>query len=230
MGKAGLTGIETNIMILFHWLNLILSTLASVFRFGAGAGAPAADIKKPLILYEFEGCPYCRFAREAVSESGVPVLVRPCPKGGKRFRPSVKTLGGKTQFPFLVDPNADVAFYESADIAAYLSRTYGGRRAFLRFLGPLNFILSEFSVFVRAFAGTFASPSRAPEKPLEFIGAERDPRARLVKELLCEMELEYLWRPAAADECAPLLIDPNTGEKRVGARAIRKYLGDNYRS
>lgn len=217
-------------MVLIHWLNLALSTLASVLRFGVGAGARSVDVKEPVILYEFEGCPYCRFAREAVSESGVPVLVRPCPKGGKRFRPKVKTLGGKTQFPFMVDPNTDTALYESAVIAAYLHTNYGGRRSPLRFLGPLNLILSQFSVLLRALAGTFVQPSKTPEKPLEFWGAERDPRARLVRERLCEMELEYLWRSRGEGGAAPRLYDPNTEEERIGARAIRQYLRETYRS
>lgn len=214
-------------MILLHWLNLAFSTLASVLRFGVGAGGRAVNLEEPIILYEFEGCPYCRFAREAISETGIPVLVRPCPKGGKRFRPKAKTLGGRTQFPFMVDPNTDAALYESGVIAAYLHANYGGKRSPLRFLGPLNLILSQLAVLARGLAGTFARASRAPEKPLEFAGAERDPRARLVKELLCELELEYLWRPATA---APRLYDPNTSETRVDAPAIRNYLSETYRT
>lgn len=213
-------------MLFLHWLNLASSMLASVLRFGVGAAGHGREVNEPIILYEFEGCPYCRFAREAVSESGVPVLVRPCPKGGRRFRPKVKTLGGRTQFPFLVDPNTDAALYESGVIAAYLHANYGGRRSPLRFLGPLNLILSQFAVLARGLSGTFARRSRAPEKPLEFWGAERDPRARLVKELLCDMELEYLWRP---NNGAPRLFDPNTGEERTGASAIRDYLSETYR-
>ncbi len=218
-------------MIVLHWIDLAFSALASLLRLGVGAPANgrAADVKEPLVLYEFEGCPFCRLARETISESGVPVLVRPCPKGGKRFRPKVKTLGGKTQFPFLVDPNTDVALYESAAIAAYLGKNYNGRRSLVRFLGPINTVLLQFSVMARLWAGAHKKRSRPPEKPFEFVGAERDPRARLVKERLCAMELEYLWRPARPNERTPLLIDPNSGEERIGAQAIRAYLNDRYR-
>jgi len=176
------------------------------------------------ILYEFEGCPYCRVAREAVSEAGLTVLVRPCPKGGKRFRPQVREQGGKAQFPYFIDPNTDKAMYESSDIARYLARTYGGG-SLLRYLGPLNGVLSQFSTLFRLAAGTFAAKSRAPEKPLEFEGAERDPRARLVKERLCSMEFEYLWRPKLGK---PRLIDSNTGETIAGAGPIRRYLKETY--
>ena len=206
----------------FH---LLTSFLASSLRLGAGAAGPAASAGAPPVLYEFEGCPFCRIAREAVSQAGLAVIVRPCPKGGKRFRPQVKALGGKAQFPYLIDPNTDQKMYESADIARHLVRTYGGARPPLHFTGPVNPLLSQFGVLARLMAGTFRITSHAPETPLEFVGAERDPRARLVKERLCAMELEYLWRPQRG---APALIDPNTGEKREGARAIRRYLKETY--
>ncbi len=218
--------------MIFPPLHFALSFVASVLRLGAGAPAAPVETREPLTLYEFEGCPYCRVAREAVSASGVAVLVRPCPKGGKRFRPSVRNLGGMAQFPFLIDPNTDVTMYESAHIAAYLRKTYGpAPRPFMHWLGPLNVIASQFGVLVRLAAGTFVKRSRAPQQPLEFFGAERNPGARLVKELLCEMELAYLWRSAPpAGETAPYLSDPNTGEAMRGARAIRRYLRETYRS
>lgn len=211
--------------------NWFLSLLASILRLGAGgAGKPAVEPATPLILYEFEGCPYCRVAREAISETGVAVLVRPCPKGGRRFRPNVGELGGKTQFPYLVDPNADVAMYESADIARYLYRTYGKRpESLFLWLGPLNGVLSEFSVMLRLFGGTFVRRARAPAQPLEFVGAERSPSTRLVKELLSSMEIEYLWRPRGSDgKSAPRLFDPNTEARVTGSRAIRRYLVRTY--
>ena len=45
-------------------------------------------------------------------------------------RAEVEALGGKMSFPFLVDPNQDVAMYESADIVAYLYDTYGNGAPF----------------------------------------------------------------------------------------------------
>lgn len=205
--------------------HLATSLIASALRFGAGAAGAPVIAPTPPVLYEFEGCPFCRIAREAVSEAGVAVLVRPCPKGGKRFRPQVKELGGKAQFPYLIDPNTDQKMYESADIAKYLTKTYGGARPLIQWTGPINHLASQIGVLARLLAGTFRIGSRAPEKPLEFIGAERDPRARLVKERLCSMELEYLWRPEAG---MPVLNDPNTGASVEGAVAIRRYLKEAY--
>lgn len=212
------------IMYSFH---LATSFIASVLRFGAGAAGAAANAPAPPVLYEFEGCPFCRIAREGVSEAGVAVLVRPCPKGGKRFRPSVAALGGKAQFPYFVDPNTDQKIYESGDIARHLIRTYGGARPVIQWTGPINLLSSQFGVLVRLMAGTIKIRSRAPEKPLEFSGAERDPRARLVKERLCSMEIEYLWRPRPG---TPALQDPNTGAMVCGAADIRRYLKATYRA
>jgi len=210
-----------------HYFHLATSMVASILRFGAGAAGAPADAAAPPVLYEFEGCPFCRIAREAVSEAGVPVLVRPCPKGGKRFRPTVAELGGKAQFPYLIDPNTDQKMYESGDIARYLIKTYGGARPIIQWTGPINLFSSQFGALARLMAGTIKIASRAPEKPLEFSGAERDPRARLVKERLCSMEIEYLWRPVRG---APTLSDPNNGASITGAAEIRRYLKETYRA
>ena len=220
MGKAGLS-----ISMLFYPFHLATSFAASILRFGAGAAGTGVVPPQAPILYEFEGCPFCRVAREAVSEAGVEVLVRPCPKGGKRFRPQVKELGGKAQFPYLVDPNTDQKMYESAKISQYLTGTYGGARPMIQWTGPIDQLTSQLAVLLRLMAGTVRIRSRAPETALEFSGAERDPRARLVKERLCSMELEYLWRPQAG---APLLNDPNNGVSVSGAGAIRRYLKKTY--
>lgn len=37
------------------------------------------------------------------------VEVRPCPRNGDRWRPEVVQRGGRSQFPFLVDPNTGKA-------------------------------------------------------------------------------------------------------------------------
>ncbi len=44
--------------------------------------------------------------REAVSVLDLDVLVYPCPKDGPTWRPKAVELGGKAQFPYLVDPNS----------------------------------------------------------------------------------------------------------------------------
>lgn len=62
----------------------------------------------PIVLYEFEGCPYCRKVREAAVILDIDVLFKPCPKGGPNFRLEAIKTGGKKMFPFMVDPNNKV--------------------------------------------------------------------------------------------------------------------------
>ena len=213
-----------------------LSFIASALRLGAGgAGSSVSTQEMPLILYEFESCPFCRIAREQVSASGVIVHVKPCPKGGKRFRPEVKQRGGKAQFPYLVDPNvpaesATAAMYESADIARYLRQRYGNAsRPLIHFAGPINQVLSQFAALARYMNGTIARPAAQPEKPLWLYTSERSAGGRLVKEMLCSKELEYFWSAQAPEgQRTPLLRDPNSDRLITGSFAILNYLRQTY--
>jgi glutathione S-transferase len=80
---------------------------------------------KLLELYSFEGCPFCRVAREALNELDLDYVHRTAPKGNDARRAEVRGLVGLAQFPVLVDPNTAVTMAESADIVRYLERTYG---------------------------------------------------------------------------------------------------------
>ena len=108
-------------------LDLATSFAASVARLGAGlsVGDLGPRPQRPLELWEFEACPFCRKVRDALSMLDLEAIVRPCPKGGERFRPEVVRRGGKAQFPWLVDPNAGRELYESDEIVRHLFSTYG---------------------------------------------------------------------------------------------------------
>ncbi len=103
-------------------------------------------------------------------------------------------MGGKQQFPFLVDPNTGKSMYESADIIDYLYEQYGGRPAPTRLLRPLDVSTSVLAGIPRMRAGARARPSKAPKRPLELFSFESSPYSRRVRELLCELELPYLLR------------------------------------
>lgn len=171
--------------------SLAVSTLAG-WR-GTVARGVARQPEQVITLYEFEGCPFCRLVREALTELDIDVLIKPCPKGGQRFRPEVTAAGGKAQFPYLVDPNTDTALYESGDIIAYLSRTYGAKRR-PSAGGGLSVISSQLAALPRAWAGVRARASKAPSQPLELFSFESSPYSRLVRERLCELELPYVLR------------------------------------
>ncbi|MCB9627469.1 MAG: glutathione S-transferase N-terminal domain-containing protein [Sandaracinaceae bacterium] len=191
-----------------------------------------------LVLYDFEACPYCRKVREALSELDLEVLVRPCPKGGQRFRPEAVARGGRAQFPYLVDPGAGAALYESEDIVRHLFARYGSGAVPLAFrVRPLPLLVSAF----RPTRGLRAVPSRAPEQPLELYSFEASPYCRLVRERLCELELPYVLHnvakrsPSRPDFVAlsgrmmvPFLVDPNTGSRMFESADILGYLDARY--
>jgi glutathione S-transferase len=182
-----------------HDLKVAGSLMTTALRGGMGiATEPVANRPVYLFeLYEFEGCPYCRLVREALTELDLDALIYPCPKGGERFRPTAIEQGGKAQFPFLVDPNSGQQLYESADIVRYLFETYGQRPLPLHWqLMPLQKLGSSLAGTARLGAGLRARPSRLPAQPLELYSFESSPFARPVRELLCELELPYILRSA----------------------------------
>ena len=167
-------------------VDVTTSYASSVFSLGLGLGARIAtrEPEKPLELYEFESCPFCRKVREAFTEMDVSPIVYPCPQGGTRYRDVVNELGGKKQFPFLVDPNNGRRLYESIDIIRYVAETYGdGRLPLAIHGGPLNTMRSSLASLPR---GRVAAVSaRAPEKPLELWSFESSPYCRIAREALC---------------------------------------------
>ena len=81
-------------------------------------------------------------------------MIRPCPRGGTRFRPTARELGGKAQFPLLIDPNHDLVLYESDAIVAHLYARYGQGPAPLGLrLGALGTASSGVASLLRAGAG-----------------------------------------------------------------------------
>ncbi len=177
------------------------STLASSVAGWRGTAAFRPARRQPerlLDLYDFEACPYCRLVREAMSEMDLDAVIRPCPKGGDRFRPEMARLGGKLQFPFLVDPNTGATLYESADILEYLAQTYDAQVQGTRGLQRnVRLLSAQLAGGIRFMRGLRARRSRAPEQPLELYSFESSPFSRLVREVLCELEIPYRLRNTA---------------------------------
>lgn len=181
-------------MSLSHQLQVLSSVVVSTAA-GWRGGAGRAHAKQPAlrpVLYEFEACPYCRMVREAATALHLDLDIRPCPKGGTRFRLEAEQLGGKQQFPLLHDPNTGSTLYESADIIEYLFQTYAGRAApSLYQAKPIHQAASMLATAVRPMAGRKARPAKPAEHPLVLWSFEASPYSRLVRERLCEMELPY---------------------------------------
>src|SRR4030095_16518360 len=111
----------------------ILATVARL-RYAQRVGMIGPRPEQPLVLYEFEGCPFCRKVREALTVLDLEAFIYPCPKGGPRFREEVKSRGAKAQSPYLRDPNTGEEMYESEEITRYLFQRYGA--------GAVPFLLS----------------------------------------------------------------------------------------
>lgn len=226
-------------------LEIASSFASSALRAGSGLAvtAPGRRPERPLELYEFENCPFCRKVREALSMLDLETDIRPCPKGGTRFRERVRARGGKAQFPYLVDANAGVEMYESDDIVRYLFESYGDGRIPWTLSTPLFTDASAvLAGLPRLGHGSHYRPARVPEQPLELYSFEASPYCRLVREVLCTLELPYrlhnVARGSAGREAfvarsgrmrVPWLVDPNTGTEMFESADIVRYLEERYR-
>jgi glutathione S-transferase len=223
----------------------VASSLAATLARGASGlavGSLGRRPAQPLRLYEFEGCPYCRKVREALSILDLEADVFPCPKGGPRFRPEVERMGGKAQFPYLVDPNTGKAMYESDEIVRYLFAEYGdGRVPWLLALGPLTTASAGLASALRPGLGVAYRPARAPERALELWSFEASPFCRIAREALCTLELPYRLHNVAKGSpgraafvkrsgkmMVPYLADPNAGVEMFESAEIVAYLDDRY--
>ena len=225
-------------------LDVATSLAASIVRLGAGmeVGPLGPRPERPLELYEFEGCPFCRKVREALSILDLDAVVHPCPKNGPRFRPELVRRGGKALFPYLVDPNASVEMYESDDIVRHLFTRYGaGSVPRGLALGILTDIASTVASTARFGIGVNYRTARRPDVPLELWSFEASPYCRIARERLSELELPYVLHNVAKGSPkrdafvrrsgkmqVPYLVDPNTGAAMFESADIVRYLDATY--
>jgi hypothetical protein len=235
---------------IFNYLSSILSCLSRlcVGNFIAPGALQSVRPNKPLIMYEFEACPFCRLARETLSTLSLDVIIYPCPREtltqyghmkDSRFRPIVKELGGKLMFPFLVDQNTNNSLYESKDIQAYLWKYYGTNAQ-----KPFNYKLAMSQFFFMLGTtlhailrplpemGLLRTPSIKPDKMLELWSREHLPSAKIVREALCTLEIPYLLHNNLTKENTniPTLLDPNKGIEITGSKKITQYLFETYQA
>lgn len=226
--------------LLVHW------TSERGARVEANAVAPA----EPLVLYEYNGCPFCQRVRAVISELDLDVRIYPCPRvtvkayaqaGESRYRPAVKEKTGQLMFPYLEDPNTGKGLSDSAAIIAYLLDTYGGGAEAKPFSAlPISKLMLR-SLRLSLYFGVLRVPSRLPAEALVFYGAQGNAGSMVVFDALSCLELPYLWKACAkgsrkeaelaelAGEQASLcLSDPNTGFVSTKPAAIARYLYTTY--
>lgn len=216
----------------------LINLLALTVRAGRGsqAFAPArAQPAKMLKLYDMEASPYCRLVREVLTELDLDVLILPCPAGGTRFRPEAEKIGGKQQFPLLVDDNAGTVLYESADIIEHLRISYGKRRP--RGRDPLRSLSVGSSFLASALLwrrggvrGMKAAPSKPAALPLELYSFEASPFSKPVRARLCELELPYVLRntgKGAWGDMGPPSFRDSLFKTPKGTTRNRRWLDEN---
>ncbi|XP_060201194.1 uncharacterized protein LOC132629832 [Lycium barbarum] len=198
--------------------------------------------EKPIEIYEFESCPFCRKVREIVAVLDLDVLFYPCPRNGPNFRPKVGQMGGKQLFPYMVDPNTGVAMYESDAIIKYLVGKYGdGNVPLMLSLGLFTTLTAGFAMIGRMGKGTSYKPSKLPPKPLELWAYEPSPFCKVVREVLVELELPHILHSCARGSPkrqvlyervghfqVPYLEDPNTGVQMFESADIVEYIQATY--
>lgn len=102
----------------------VSSMLASAARPAFGARyIPSIAPKHPLELWSFEASPFCRIVRERLCALELPYVLHNVAKNSPS-RDAFVQRSGKMMVPYLLDPNTGAAMFESADIIAYLDRTY----------------------------------------------------------------------------------------------------------
>ncbi len=223
-----------------HQVKVLQSVMSTLVQGGRGAtGTPfPKQPEKPIRLYEFEACPFCRRVREVVTLLNLDVEIYPCPKGGKRFRQMVEQMGGKQQFPFMVDDNTGEKMYESQQIVNYLFNQYGKtgrvptkfqRYPKLPYIGMLSSISSSFRGLKSK-----AKNVQAPEQLLHLWSFEASPYTRLVREVLCELEIPYVLHNVAKERWqdqgpAVLRLKPGKYVPLSGGKRekVLKIMGDN---
>jgi len=77
-----------------------------------------------MILFVKEHCAFSKRALKAAEVLQAPVTIKY--KSEEGVIDEVVALGGKKQFPFLVDEENDVKMYESGAIVGYLCEKFGG--------------------------------------------------------------------------------------------------------
>eukprot|EP01084_Bolivina_argentea_P002849 5291_1 len=203
-----------------YYLDLLTLWLTGIVRLGCGVYmAPGVEnCQRPtklLKLYEYEGCPFCRKVRETLSVLDLDCIIIPCPRENmnsygfikeSRYRNEVKQLGGKVQFPFLIDPNhlnnenEPLKMYESDKIIKYLWCKYGDKAKPTLIYKLCRIQLSMIPLFLvtglRVFPehGLMRIPSKNPEKPLELWSFEASPFCKKVREILSSLEIKYILR------------------------------------
>lgn len=214
-----------------------------------GAAKPA----QPLILYEYDGSPFCKRVRETINLLDLTVEYRPCPGARQSaFSQELLQRTGKQTVLYLIDPNTGVEMFESDDQIKYLLDTYGPEKELydMKALWPITF--KGFSIYTSTIAAILrdmpgsrrqANARSDNEKmlPLELWGYEASPFVKPVREKMVSLALPHIMVSCARGSAnrdklkaktgrfqVPYLVDPNTGVEMFESPEICDYLDAVY--
>lgn len=223
----------------------VASSLAiSGFRLGGGlrVGKLGPRPREPVLLWDFEGCPYSAIVREALTELDLDAHIRPCPIRGTRYRPELRERGAGV--PFLVDPNDGSELDGAPVIVRHLYARYGSGSPPFRLVLPPHVTPGAAAIGWlrgRRYGRYAVTSSRAPAEPLELWSFEASPFCRIAREVLTSFEIPYLLhnvgkrsprRPEyvarSGKMMVPYLSDPNTATSMFESADIVAYIERTY--
>jgi glutathione S-transferase len=195
----------------------------------------------PIVMYETEGCPYCRAVREACSILSLTVTYRPTPRKGRLYAKDIKKqYNGR--LPVLKDPNTGRESSDWKEIIEYLFGKYGNHHAVPWTLQNDSLVIATACLGLALAGGSSAARlSVPPELPLVLWAYEGSPFCKRVRTTLTTLELEHtvIYTPRGSPNRqalfekeqrvqVPWLEDPNTGVRMFESEAICEYLEKMY--
>ena len=79
---------------------------------------------QPIVLYAYEGSPFCKVVRETLCSYEIPHTIYYTPRGGVN-RQRLYDLTQRFQVPYIQDPNTGIELFESEAIVEYFRKQYG---------------------------------------------------------------------------------------------------------
>jgi len=226
-------------------LDTLTSGFASIARLPRGVtvteGSRGGQTDQaPPTLYDMEGCPFCRRVREVATELDMVVNLVPSARGSRSrdaLAEYAAAAGSNVQVPFLLD--GDTRLFESEEICRHLIAKYGAT-VDVPGVGT-GFVASALRLGRGGLVDKSALPA-PPDRPLVLYSYEGNQFCRLVREVLCELDLPYELRSAGkgsprreelkiltggSSQC-PFLLDPNSGVQLAESADIVEYLRGRY--
>ena len=158
-----------------------------------------------------------------------------CNNDGHGYRSAAKRIGGKVQFPLLVDSGKGIHMYGSRDIVEYLFATYGPRdapppRNLFSSLPFLDMATLGIAVGMRPMrehgmlrlrVPREATRRRLPQKKLRLYGYEPNPLCKLVRECLCTLEVPYIHHSVARGSASRISVQGSSRDSSAGHQKNR---------